>query len=265
MTYEVITTRVPNSKGLGLAAEIYRPQKDGKLPVVFIFHGFTGYKESADLVDLADRLAKQGVVAVRFTSSGFGDSDGTLVDDYRFTNYRSDAESVYQYVTRLAYADTTRMGVVGHSMGGKLAVLFCADHPDITVLGVLAAPVTFLGTAYGPLQKEWREKGYFEKVSGRDQKTIRIPYAYALDVDTPEHDVLAAAATVTHAEALVVAGLADTEVPWRETKRIFDALPSKKIWKLLPGIPHKYGHQKALIPVVNTPVAEFIAARLLRD
>ncbi len=257
MNYDVITTRVVNNKGLGIATEIYRPKKDGKLPVVFLFHGFTGYKESADLVDLADRLAKEGIIAVRFTSSGFGDSDGTLADEYLFTNYRSDAESIYHYVSRLAYVDVTRMGVVGHSMGGKLAVLFCADHPDVTALGVLAAPVSFAGTAYGSLLKDWREKGYFEKVSGRDQKTIRIPYEYVTDVERTEHDVLAAAAKVTRADAFVMAGLADTEVPWQETRRIYDALQTKKTWNLLPGIPHKYGHQKALIPVVNAPVTDF--------
>lgn len=262
MTYDSITTRIFNAKGLGLATEIYRPKKEGKLPVVFIFHGFTGYKEAADLVDLAERLAKKGIVAVRFTASGFGDSEGTLADEYRFSNYRSDADCVYEFISRLSYVDTTRIGVVGHSMGGKLAVLFCADHPEVSAVGILAAPVSFSGTAYASLLNEWEKKGYFEKVSGRDQKTIRIPYAYVTDVENAEHDVIAAAAKITRTEAFVMAGLADTEVPWQETRRIYDALPTKKTWNLLPGIPHKYGHQKALIPVVNAPVAAFFVTHL---
>lgn len=262
MMYKTITLTVPNARNLALATEIYKPNTQGKLPVVFILHGFTGYKEGADLVDLADRLAKRGIVAVRFTSSGFGDSGGTLQDDYRFSNYREDADYIFRHVQTLPYIDTTRQGVFGHSMGGKLAVLFCRDHREITALCVASAPVTFFGTAYGALHDDWKKKGYFEKVSGRDGKTIRVPFAYVADVDDRKHDVLEAARGITDATALVVAGDSDTEVHWQETEKIFDALACPKEFNKLSGVPHKYGHEPRLIPVVNAPIADFFVKNL---
>lgn len=262
MTYQTIKLTIPNANNLALATEIYKPNAGEKFPVAFLFHGFTGYKEAADLIDLADRLAKRGIVAVRFTSSGFGDSGGTLEDDYRFSNYRSDADFIYRYVQTLPYIDTTRQGVFGHSMGGKLAVLFCRDHNEVKTLCAASAPVSFFGTAYGSLYDDWKKKGYFEKVSGRDGKTIRVPFAYLTDVDDKKHDVLAAARGITGARALVVAGDSDTEVPWQETEKIFNALMCPKEFIKLSGVPHKYGHEPRLIPVVNAPVADFFVGNL---
>lgn len=262
MTYQTITLTIPNANNLALATEIYMPNAVGKLPVVFILHGFTGYKEGADLVDLADRLASLGIVAVRFTSSGFGDSGGTLKDDYRFSNYRKDADVIYGYVQALPYIDTSHQGVYGHSMGGKLAVLFCRDHSEVKVLCVASAPVTFFGTAYGALHDEWKAKGYFEKVSGRDGKTIRVPFAYVEDVDDRKHDVLEAARGITGARALVVVGDSDMEVPWQETEKIYSALECPKEFIKLPGVPHKYGHEPRLISVVNVPITDFFVKNL---
>jgi len=262
MTYQTVSVRIPNANNLGLAVEIYRPEVAGRLPVVFIFHGFTGYKESADLVDLADRLAQKGIVAVRFTASGFGDSEGSLEHDCRFTNHRSDAHMVYEYVQKLPYVDDSRVGVFGHSMGGKLAVLFAADHPSVSALVAASAPVVFSGTAYGELMPEWKRDGFFEKVSGRDNRTIRVPYAYAVDADSAAHDVLEAARSVHSPHALVVAGDADREVPWQETEKIYTALNCPKEFIKLPGVPHKYGHTPTLIPVVNTPIAAFFVSHL---
>ncbi len=264
MTYKTLHLRIENPKGLYLAAEIDRPEAAGTFPAVFMFHGFTGYKEGADLVDLAHRLASSGIVAVRFTASGFGDSEGTLSGDYRFSNHRKDAESIYTYVSALPYVDSAHIGVYGHSMGGKLAVLFCYDHADIRALCAVSAPVEFSGTMYGAMEEEWKKKRYFEKVSSRDGKTIRVPYEYRVDADAQKHDVLEAARHVATPHALIIAGEKDTEVPWQETQKIFDALNCPKTWLLLENIDHQYKRNAQLLPVVHEPVVSFFVKYLLQ-
>ncbi len=264
MTYKTLHLRIANPKGLYLATEIDKPDTDGLCPVVYIFHGFTGYKEGADLVDLAHSLAEQGIVAVRFNASGFGDSEGTLSGDYRFSNHRKDAESIYAYVSTLPYVDTSRIGVYGHSMGGKLAVLFCYDHADVQALCAVSAPVEFSGTMYGKIEEEWKKKRYFEKVSSRDGKKIRVPYEYRVDADAQKHDVLEAARHVATPHALIMAGSLDTEVPWQETQKIYDALNCPKTWRLLKNIDHQYKRNPLLLPVVHEPVIAFFGKYLLQ-
>lgn len=257
MTYETIQLAIPNRKNLQLATEIFKPDGVGPFPVVMLFHGFTGYKEDAGLVNIAEKLAENGIVSIRFTSSGFGDSEGALAQEYLFSNYRQDAESVYSHVMRLPYIEPKRLGVYGHSMGGKLAILFCADRPEIRAVCIGSAPVSFVGTAYEAELAAWKERGYFEKVSGRDNATIRIPYAYVTDEEAPAHDVLAAAARVASPHALVIAGDADIEVPWQQTKRIYDVLPCKKVFEVLQGVPHKYSKAPSFIQTVIPLITDF--------
>lgn len=255
--YQTIKLRIKNAKGLYLDTEIYKPETKGRRPVVFMFHGFTGYKEGADLVDIAKKLVEKGMVSVRFTASGFGGSDGTLAADYRFSNFRKDADSVYDYVTKFPYVDIERIGVYGHSMGGKLAALFCYDHAATKALCIVSAPVDMIDTAYGKLLDTWKETGFFEKVSSRDGKTIRVPYEYVVDADNPRHDVLEASRHVFTPQALVISGDKDIEVPWKETKKIYEALHCPKKFLLLKNIEHKYGKNPEVFPIVHAPIIRF--------
>lgn len=263
MTYETIPLTIPNRRNLKLAAEIFRPEGDGPFPVVFLIHGFTGYKEDAGLVDIAKKLAENGMISVRFTASGFGDSEGSMENDYLFRHYRTDAECVHEYViNNVPGVDAGRVGVYGHSMGGKLAVLFCAEHPVVRAVCVGSAPVGFVGTAYEAELPRWKKQGYFEKISGRDGKTIRIPYAYVEDEESEKHDVLVAAMRVTSPQALAIAGDLDHEVPWQQTRRIYDALPCPKDFQLLKEVPHKYSKSPVFSDVVVPLVANFFVTHL---
>lgn len=263
MTYETISLAIPNQRKLKLAAEIYTPEGNGPFPVVFLFHGFTGYKEDAGLVDIAKKLAEYGMISVRFTASGFGDSEGSMENDYLFQHYRTDAACVYDYIMNHTFgADAGRVGVYGHSIGGKLAVLFCTDHPAVRAVCIGSAPVGFVGTAYEAVLPLWKTRGYFEKVSGRDGKTIRVPYTYVEDEESETHDVLAAATRVTSPQALVIAGDLDREVPWQQTKRIYDALSCPKDFQLLKDVPHKYSKSPVFSDVVIPHVVNFFVTHL---
>ena len=261
MTYETIQLFIPNRKNLKLATEIFKPKGDGPFPVVFLFHGFKGYKEDAGLVDIGKRLAEKGLISVRFTSSCFGDSEGSI-SDYRFSDYRSDALCVFNTISEFSFVDSALIGVYGHSIGGKLAVLFCADHPDIRAVCIASAPVSFIGTEYEALLGEWKTKGYITSVSSRDKRVIQIPYEYVLDVDSPMHDVLAAAQKLHALSARVIVGDNDTEVPMKETKKIYDALACSKEFMIIQGMPHKYSREPLLIPKMTDPVVEFFTSHV---
>lgn len=262
MNFDIFSKKILNNKGLLLSSEIYKPHKLGPLPFVFILHGFTGYKEEINLVDIAKRLADVGIGSIRFTTSGFGDSEGTLAHDYCFSNYVSDVESVYEYVRSLSYVDTKRIGMLGHSMGGKLSLLFTAKHPEISALCLISAPTQFFSTSYGKMKEEWKKKGYFEKISSRDGKTIRIPYSYVLDVDNAEFDARSAAGSII-IPSLVIAGTSDDMVSWQDTKIIFDALGTKnKQWLLLDDVDHRYKNRIELLCIVHAPIVRFFISQL---
>lgn len=260
MKYKIFSVRIPNAVGLLLSTEIYIPERVGKLPAVILLHGFTGYKESKGLVDIADKLATQGIISIRFTSSGFGDSEGSLETDYRFSNYVLDAEYVYEYVKKLSYVDPNRIGTYGHSMGGKLAVFVCAKYSDIKACCIVSACVGFIGTMYESFFPTWEKVGYLEKISNRDGKKVRIPYAYVPDEES--FDVLEAAHRIVCSQSLVIAGSIDTEVPRVETKKIYDALEGPKKFVCIDGLAHKYQDSPRVAIQMNTKIVNFFAKYL---
>lgn len=144
----------------------------------------------------------------------------------------------------------------------KLTIFFSQDHDTVKALCAESAPVTFTGTEYESVLADWKARGYFEKVSSWDKHTIRVPYAYAVDADSPDNDVLKAAKNVQKPQALVMSGDLDTEVPWQQSKRIFEALSCPKEFVILTGIPHKYSRDRELIPRVTRPVVEFFVTHL---
>lgn len=238
------------------------PLSELPVPAVLLFHGFTGYKESPDLIDISSKLAENGICAVRFTATGMGDSDGTLSHDYSFSNFRSDAEIIYTALTHEEQIDRERIGVFGHSLGGALTVLFAAKHPEIRALCAVSPVASFRNSFYGSVANDWKKRGFFEKVSGRDGKTLRIPYSFYEDMERPEHNVLAAAKKLSLKRMLVIAGDSDTEVPLAESEKVFMALPGKAEFRVIPSMVHKYKSQPDIMERVDASVTAFFVGAL---
>ena len=113
----------------------------GKIPVVVLFHGFSGTKVEPHFVfvKLSRHLEKAGIASVRFDFGGSGESDGEFRDMTLFTEL-GDANAILDYAKSLPFADPGRIGVVGLSMGGTIASVLAGDRGEDVAALCLWAP-----------------------------------------------------------------------------------------------------------------------------
>ena len=120
------------SRNLTLRGMLHIPDNaPGKVPVVCIFHGFTGTKVEPHFifVKLSRRLEKTGIASLRFDFGGSGESDGDF-EDMTILTELDDAKAILDYAKSLPFADAERIGVVGLSMGGTVASLLAGDRKE---------------------------------------------------------------------------------------------------------------------------------------
>ncbi|MCD9024602.1 alpha/beta hydrolase family protein [Cohnella silvisoli] len=114
---------------LTLAATIHYPSKEDKdtnkkMPLVVICHGFVGSRIGVDrLFLLASRkLASQGFFVLRFDFAGCGESDG-IYGEHGLDSMIAQTRSVLDYGLSLDCVDPLRVTLLGHSLGGAVALL----------------------------------------------------------------------------------------------------------------------------------------------
>ena len=121
----------------------YKPE-GANLPIFIVCHGFTSnYKIMMDYARLA---ANMGFAAYCFDFCGgsllVGTSDGKSTDMSVLTEIR-DLNVVIEYVKSLSYTDSSRIVLMGHSMGGLVCSMVASERNDISKL-ILLAPAFML-------------------------------------------------------------------------------------------------------------------------
>ncbi len=99
-----------------------------KAPLVLMLHGYTGHhiEDHRLYVDIARKLCAEGIGAVRFDYRGHGDSSGEF-EDFDIDEAIKDAENAFAYASYLDFADRERIGLLGLSMGGYIAVKLASE------------------------------------------------------------------------------------------------------------------------------------------
>ena len=125
----------------------------GPLPVVVIYHRFSG-RNTDELLRLALPLADSGVAAVLPEAALHGeraprDFDRRLAEDRDglFTDVLDatvrEADDVLAWAAEREELDADRVGVVGTSMGGAVALaVACGDHSPAAKVAVALMPAT---------------------------------------------------------------------------------------------------------------------------
>lgn len=117
-------------------------------PVALLVHGFLGSKdeefgffanatdETYDYESMADQLLSLGIGTIRIDQPGSGESK----DDFRnYTpdNSVSDLQDAYDHCMQAYPFDSSRVGLIGWSMGGKVGPQFAAQNSNIKTMVLL--------------------------------------------------------------------------------------------------------------------------------
>lgn len=115
-----------------LTASIHYPAKLSKkegpckdrVPLVVICHGFVGSRVGVDrlFVNTARQLTDEGYLVVRFDYAGCGESSGVYGEE-GIESMISQTRAVLDYGLNCSDVDPTRITLIGHSLGGAIALL----------------------------------------------------------------------------------------------------------------------------------------------
>lgn len=129
----------------------------GKVPAVLLLHGFASQKdEVGDMYEnLAAKLADMGIASLRIDFQGSGDSKIPF-EKMTFANQVSDAQAAFNYLKSVQSIDASRLGVLGFSMGGAVAIKLVSNTANsIKSLGLWSSASS---REMANLESEYREK-----------------------------------------------------------------------------------------------------------
>nr|MDO8112640.1 alpha/beta fold hydrolase [Candidatus Sigynarchaeota archaeon] len=116
------------SDGTRIASLIFTPTNtSGNHPGVVVAHGFCGNKQY--MQPLSIELVKRGFVVVAIDFRGHGISDGYMLGRFPTDDMSLDIGAAVGYLQGLGYVD--KIGLVGHSMGGRTSLVYAEAHSDI--------------------------------------------------------------------------------------------------------------------------------------
>lgn len=116
-----------------------------KAPGIVMFHGFTG-NETEDhrvFVHVARALCGSGFAVLRFDFRGSGDSDGEF-ENMTIPGEVSDAKKALTVMAQQEAVDKERIGVIGLSMGGRVATIVASQDKRVRYVVLYSAALSGL-------------------------------------------------------------------------------------------------------------------------
>jgi dipeptidyl aminopeptidase/acylaminoacyl peptidase len=178
------------SEGLKIYAMLTIP--DGELPAggwpaIVFNHGYIPpdeYRTTERYIAYVDNLATHGYIVFRIDYRGHDQSEGVASGAYRHPGYTVDVLNAVASLKQFPQANSEKIGMWGHSMGGYLTLRAMVISPDIKA-GVIWAGVV---GSYDDLLNRWRRNVPTPIPSGTGTRSWRWDWveAYGTPEENPE-------------------------------------------------------------------------------
>jgi dienelactone hydrolase len=254
--------RLENEIGLPVRVDLRRPQGTGPFPVVVILPGFKGFKDWGMFPPTARRLAERGIATACLNTSMNGVREGEAFEDLEGFAHNTpgrEVKDVERVIASLrsgelgAAFDARRLGLLGHSRGGGVALLTAARDAQIRAVVTWASIASFL--RYTPRAiAEWRSAGRLDVPNLRTGQILWLDRSVLEDLESHrlEYD-LERACGETRAPCLFVHGERDEAVDPEDARRLYGWCRAReKELLLVPGAGHTFG---AVHPWAGPPPA----------
>jgi len=136
--------RSPDSS-LIYGATLTYPHGSEKIPAVLLITGSGAQNRDEEIFRhkpfavLADYLTRRGFLVMRVDDRGVGQTTGDRASATTL-DFAADAAAAFDFLKRHPRADTSRLGLIGHSEGGMIAQILAAERSDVALVVLLAAP-----------------------------------------------------------------------------------------------------------------------------
>lgn len=203
---------------------------------VLLCHGFLSNKNSTTNKTLTRALTEQGIATFRFDFFGQGESDGPF-ENITVTIALGQTLAALDWLAAKGYK---RIGLVGSSFGGLVAILAAAKKPGLACLGLKCPVADFaevLRLEFGEAGMEhWKTHHEIPDVTG-GPKPVRL--RYALYENCLKYDGYEEAAMIK-IPTLIVQGEKDELVPLHQSSRLMGALQGKRQLEIIRGADHGF-------------------------
>ncbi|MCY1019958.1 alpha/beta fold hydrolase [Pyxidicoccus sp. MSG2] len=237
--------RYTSFDGLEIPSILYKPLQatpQNKLPAVVWVHGGPGDQAYRGYISFIQYLVNAGYVVLAPNnrgSSGYGKAFVTADDKKHGKEPLRDVVEAKKYLTGLPYVDGSRVGVLGASYGGYMALAALAFHPDTFDVGV---------DAFGP--SDW--VSMLKNIPPYWESFRQAMYQELGNPDT-EAEQLRAISPAFHAYTirkplLVIQGANDPKVLKAQSDQMVEAVKKNNVpvdYLVLPDEGHGFSSKKS--------------------
>ncbi|HXV68235.1 MAG TPA: alpha/beta fold hydrolase [Nitrospira sp.] len=245
-----------DSAGHRIAAILATPSSPAA-SVAVLCHGFLSGKNSTTNKTLTRLLTERGIATFRFDFFGQGESGGPFED---LTNTLAVGQTldVLDLVRQKGYP---RIGLMGSSFGGLVAILTAAQRADLACLALKCPVVDFaeeLRLEFGDDElARWKATDTIPDILGG---TERVALRYAFYEDCLRRIAYEPARSIA-APTVIVQGDRDEHVPLHQSRKLFEALRVDKHLELLPGADHQFTKGEDFARMTNV-IADWLTTYL---
>jgi pimeloyl-ACP methyl ester carboxylesterase len=241
----------------GISAILSTPDGPTKR-IAVLCHGFLSGKNSTTNKTLTRLLNERGIATFRFDFFGQGGSDGPF-EELTTTLAVHQTQAALDLAAARGY---DRIGLVGSSFGGLVAILTAAQRRDIACLALKCPVVDFpeeLRITFG-LEglAQWQATDTIPNMMGGSDR-VRLQYGFY--EDCLKQIAYGPAEHIT-APTLIVQGEQDECVPLHQSRQLYDRLGGVKRLNLLPSADHQFTRKEDFHQMI-TSISNWLVSHLI--
>jgi len=260
---------IPGANTFPMVIDLFYNDSECPQALLIYAHGFNGFKDWGNFDLIAQQAMDSGFAFLKFNFSHNGttpDSPEEFMDlnafsENNYTKELFDLNAIIDWVCSDPLprncVDITKIGLIGHSMGGGICLLHTASDPRIKALATWAS-ISHCSTPWTnwPPEKiqDWKQQGVAYIPNSRTGQ--QMPLKYQLYEDYQQHkaqlDILGAIARI-QVPVLICHGRQDPSVPFSSALALKAAQENAALFALdtdhVFGRKHPYNAPELPIPM----------------